>query len=223
MKCSNHPKTDAVSTCAECGKPLCAECAIEVGGAPYCRESLEKLVRRATPHRHGRLTKLVAALLSIVPGAGHMFLGLVGKGFALMGLLFLSVFLVILYSDSTGMYWMSAYLIPTLSVLFLCYAVFDAMAIADALRGGETGKGAQADAVMKAIWEKVLLNRKTLAWILLVAGAVGVLNIFSAPLRELSLRYLSFEVPIAALILPVALVVFGIVLLRRGRKGRDAA
>ncbi len=121
MKCSNHPGTEAVFTCAECGKPICAECAIEIGGSAYCRESLERIVRRAGGKRgKGRWAKLAAGLLSIVPGAGHMYLGLIGKGFALMGLLFLSVFLVILYSDSTGMYWMTAYLIPTLSVLFLC-------------------------------------------------------------------------------------------------------
>ena len=65
-----------------------------------------------------------------------MFLGLIGKGFALMGLLIVTLFLIILYSDSTGMYWITAYLIPTLCVLFLSYAVFDAMAIADAQRSG---------------------------------------------------------------------------------------
>ena len=53
-----------------------------------------------------------------------------------MGLLIVTLFLVILYSDSTGMYWITAYLVPTLCVLFLCYAVFDAMAIADAQRSG---------------------------------------------------------------------------------------
>ena len=85
---------------------------------------------------HPGWRKLAAALLSIIPGAGHMFLGLIGKGFALMGLLIASVFLIILYSDATGMYWMTAFLIPALGVLFLSYAVFDAMAISDARRSG---------------------------------------------------------------------------------------
>jgi hypothetical protein len=54
--------------------------------------------------------------LSIIPEAGHMYLGLIGKGFALMGLLIASIFLVILYSDSTGMYWMTAYLILMMTI-----------------------------------------------------------------------------------------------------------
>jgi TM2 domain-containing membrane protein YozV len=219
MKCSNHPRTEAVFTCAECGKPICAECAVDVAGSAYCRESLERIVRRArgAGQGKGRWARLVAALLSIVPGAGHMYLGLIGKGFALMGLLFLSVFLVILYSDSTGMYWMSAYLIPTLCVLFLSYAVFDAMEIAEARRSGREPSGSP-DAMMKALWERVLLNRRTAGYVVLIAGVVGVLNIFSAPLGQLMRRYLSFEFPVAGLILPVVLVVAGAFLLRKARQ-----
>jgi TM2 domain-containing membrane protein YozV len=217
MKCSNHPKIDAPYTCADCSKPLCRECAVEVAGRRYCQESLERILGRAVGRSRWRTSRLIAALLSIVPGAGHMYLGLIGKGFAIMGLLFVSVFLVILYSDSTGMYWMTAYLIPTLSVLFLCYAVFDSLDIAESMRTGREPAGS-ADSTLKAIWERVLLNRRTAGWVLLIAGVVGVLNIFSAPLRQLMKSALSFDFPVAGLILPAALVAGGVVLLRRARR-----
>jgi TM2 domain-containing membrane protein YozV len=219
MKCSNHPKIDASATCAGCGRPFCASCSIELDLRSWCRECLTRIVSKTgTGARvHPGWRKLAAALLSIVPGAGHMFLGLIGKGFALMGLLFATVFLVILYSDATGMYWMTAYLIPTLSVLFLSYAVFDVMAISDARRSGRDLPSTDDD-TMKAVWERVLMNRRTGGWVLLVAGVVGVLHLFSEPFSRWTMAQFSVSFPIAGLVIPVLLLVLGIVLLQRSRK-----
>ncbi len=91
------------------------------------------------------------------------------------------------------------------------------MEIVEARRQGREPSGS-ADATMKALWERVLLNRRTAGWIILIAGAVGVLHIFSEPLGGLMRRYLSFEFPVAGLILPVALVVAGAFLLRKARQ-----
>jgi hypothetical protein len=148
-----------------------------------------------------------------------MFLGLIGKGFALMGLLFAAIFLVILYSDATGMYWMTAYLIPTLSVLFLSYAVFDVMAIADARRSGRE-LPATDDDTMKAVWERVLLNKRTGGWVLLVAGVVGILHLFAEPFSHWTMALFSVSFPIAGLVIPAMLLVIGILLLERSRKVR---
>jgi hypothetical protein len=219
MKCSNHPRTDAVADCAECGKSFCAACTVELDHRAWCRDCLSRIVARTgTGARvHPGWRKLAAALLSIVPGAGHMFLGLIGKGFALMGLLLASVFLVILYSDATGMYWVSAYLIPAMGILFLSYAVFDTMAIADARRSGRES-AASDDELMKAVWERVLLNRGTLGWVLLVAGGVGILGLLAEPFKRWTQAVLSFSFPLAALVVPVILLIIGILLLKRGRK-----
>jgi TM2 domain-containing membrane protein YozV len=148
----------------------------------------------------------VAALLSIIPGAGHMYLGLIGKGFALMGLLIASIFLVILYSDTTGMYWMTAYLIPTLSVLFLSYAIFDSLNVA-----GE-------DDTMKTIWERVIMNRRAAGYVVLVAGVVGLLSLLDASIGRMLREWLSLQVPITAFVVPIVLVIVGVYLLRKGRR-----
>ena len=89
MKCSNHPRIEATSTCAECARSFCAACTVELDQRNWCRECLARIVAGtgAGARVHPGWRKLAAALLSIVPGAGHMFLGLIGKGFALMGLL----------------------------------------------------------------------------------------------------------------------------------------
>ncbi|MBE6365494.1 MAG: hypothetical protein E7053_07055 [Lentisphaerae bacterium] len=39
MVCLQHPDRDAVTVCAACGKPLCAECVKSSGNADYCSES----------------------------------------------------------------------------------------------------------------------------------------------------------------------------------------
>jgi TM2 domain-containing membrane protein YozV len=159
----------------------------------------------------------VAALLSLVPGAGHMYLGQIGKGFALMSLLFLGVFLVILYSDATGIYWMTAYLIPTLCTLFLSYAIFDSIAVAGAMR---EGKKPADDPTMQAIWDRALVNRRTIGWVFVVAGAIGVLQLLAAPINRLLRDRLGIDVPLAALILPIVLFAVGLSLVRRGGRAR---
>jgi hypothetical protein len=219
MKCSNHPRTDAAAQCAECGKHFCDACVVVLDQRSWCRDCLARIVARTGKGArvHPGWRKLAAALLSIVPGAGHMFLGLIGKGFALMGLLLSAVFLVILYSDATGMYWMTAYLVPALSVLFLSYAVFDTMAISDARRSGRE-LPATDDDTMKAVWERVLLNRRTGGWVLLVAGAVGVLRLLAEPFNRLTTALFSVTFPITGLVIPVILLVIGILLLKRSRK-----
>ena len=216
MKCAKHENTESVAACVHCGKPLCGECAIRMDGKLWCRECLEVAAR--TLYGRGRwwTSRLIAGLLSMIPGAGHMYLGLIGKGFALMGLLFLSVFLIILYSDSTGMYWITAYLIPTLCFLFLSYAVFDSMAIAESMKSGKNPvKG--ADPAMEAIWERVLMNRRTGGFALIIAGVVGLLNIFAEPLNNFVKTYFAIDFPITGLVIPVILLIAGILLLRKGK------
>jgi hypothetical protein len=226
MKCANHPKTEAVGTCTRCARPFCDTCAVDLEGRLWCKDCLvEVLTRAGAGQVHPGWRKLAAGLLSIFPGAGHMFLGLIGKGFTLMGLLILAVFLVLLYSDATGMYWLTAYLVPALGVLFLSYAVFDALAIADERLGrGSTARGSGSgrepfleDQTMKAVWERVLLNRWTIGWVVLVAGAVGVLKLFSEPFSRWTRDVLSVSLSITGLVIPIVLLILGIVLLAKGR------
>lgn len=146
-----------------------------------------------------------------------MYLGRIGKGFALMGFLFAAVFLVILYSASTGMYWMTAYLIPTLVVLFLSYAVFDSISVAEELRSGVEEELAE-DPIMAQVWSRVLLNPRAAGYTLLIAGIIGVLSLFSAPIDRWMRENLSVNFPIAALIIPIALIVVGGLLLARSRR-----
>ncbi len=177
---------------------------------------MKSVDRGAAAEATRKPNRWVAGLLSIVPGTGHMYLGQIGKGLSLMGLYFALVFVVILYSYSTGMYWMTAYLVPTLSALFLSYAVFDALAIAEARRAGrERGD----DPVMQGVWERLLLNRRTFGWVLLTAGTVGLLGLVARPLDALVRDRLGIDLPLMSLVMPALLLAVGAALLRKGRRG----
>ena len=91
------------------------------------------------------------------------------------------------------------------------------MAIADAQRSGREAARTEHE-TMKSIWERVLLNTRTLGWVVFLAGVVGVLHLFAEPFSRGTLAMLSVSYPLNALVIPVLLLVFGILLLKRSRK-----
>ena len=44
MECYYHPDRDGTDSCAICGKSVCKECGLELGGKIYCKECLEKII-----------------------------------------------------------------------------------------------------------------------------------------------------------------------------------
>ena len=80
MKCHYHPEIDGLSECRLCGHPLCASCAVEIRGIPYCRECLQTRVEQPlstpVPAVRGEMRSPKAAgWLSMVPGLGLAYLG----------------------------------------------------------------------------------------------------------------------------------------------------
>jgi hypothetical protein len=80
MKCHYHPEIDGLSECRLCGHSLCASCAVEIKGVPYCRECLQSRVEQPlaasapAPLPDKRSVK-VAGWLSFMPGLGLAYLG----------------------------------------------------------------------------------------------------------------------------------------------------
>ena len=44
MECYYHPERESTDVCAICGKSVCKECGLEIGGKVYCKDCLEKIV-----------------------------------------------------------------------------------------------------------------------------------------------------------------------------------
>lgn len=91
---------DPARACDKCGRPACRRC--DAGGGPLCGQCVnvyarkgvvdarDRLRKEAQVRRHRQLHQVLARILAVVGGgAGHVFHGLAGRGFAaLTGLLF---------------------------------------------------------------------------------------------------------------------------------------
>src|SRR5262245_48472559 len=79
MKCYHHPEAEALSECRICGHPLCGACAVELKGAPYCRECLQSRLETPSPPPPARPPEFrsakAAGWLAVVPGLGLVYLG----------------------------------------------------------------------------------------------------------------------------------------------------
>ncbi len=49
MDCYYHPGKESISACTVCGKPICAECSMEIAGKTYCKDCLEKIIGMSEP------------------------------------------------------------------------------------------------------------------------------------------------------------------------------
>ena len=46
MECHNHPDREAVANCSFCGKAVCPECSVEIGGNIYCKDCLNDIIAK---------------------------------------------------------------------------------------------------------------------------------------------------------------------------------
>jgi hypothetical protein len=51
MKCSNHQEVDAIGVCSSCGKGLCPQCKLELGGKLYCQTCADKAFTKETDNK----------------------------------------------------------------------------------------------------------------------------------------------------------------------------
>ncbi len=83
MKCANHPLTDSVAFCGQCGRPLCGECRREVRGMVYCENCLAaRLQAPSLPPilgPGGGPNPGVALCLGFIPGVGAIYNGQIVK------------------------------------------------------------------------------------------------------------------------------------------------
>ena len=83
MTCSNHPQTQSVAYCGQCGRPLCTECKREVSGMIYCESCLAARLRSPAlgpilGPSEGPNPGL-ALFLGFIPGVGAIYNGQIVK------------------------------------------------------------------------------------------------------------------------------------------------
>lgn len=84
MTCTNHPQTESVAYCANCGRALCAICKREVAGTVYCESCLA--ARLHAPSTLAPIGAMIegpnpglALFLGFIPGVGAIYNGQIVK------------------------------------------------------------------------------------------------------------------------------------------------
>ena len=121
MQCENHREREAAAICVSCGKPLCEECDRMFQGKHYCENCAKDFSRRAPKeghvYRQQDINGFLWFIFSLMPGAGHMYMGLMKRGVMLLG-----IFLGVVALDNLIFGWRIA---SAIGVLIYVYAFFD--------------------------------------------------------------------------------------------------
>lgn len=129
MKCSYHPESEATDICLTCRQPVCDQCTVKLTGKNYCRSCLEeKVVCRN--NRNSMKTRFVAFLLSLVPGGGYFYLGLMKRGLQTMVIFFGSIFL----GGISNLESLTAFVVP----IMVFYSVFDTQQLLKKMNEGQS-------------------------------------------------------------------------------------
>jgi hypothetical protein len=81
MNCVTHEQALATSVCASCGRALCPDCTIRWQGKVSCKTCLESKELERASREPMRKSPTLAALLSLMPGLGQVYVGYYLAGF----------------------------------------------------------------------------------------------------------------------------------------------
>lgn len=230
MKCKNHNEIEANYYCSFCGQPLCLECSLDVNGRLYCKECLEKSVELSkinfTKDKKFKKSGFLTFILSVVPGAGHMYLGLINKGLSIMilffGLIFLAdtidnlLFLQI-FSDAAFMI--------ALFVIFISYSIFDALAKVREINNGfivNDSKALELSKFYEFLRVNILGRKNFIGYAFIVLGCLSIFSMLSRTVDHLIRNYLSINFPFTMtdVLISVILVGTGVFFIRKGTNFR---
>jgi hypothetical protein len=142
MNCTNHPETAAIAVCSECGRALCDSCALRLDNAIVCKACLEgdrvgKKKSKAKSPKTFRKSPWLAAILSLFPGIGQVYVGYYAVGF-IYALVMIGCIMILSSSeaDSTGP------MVGTFLAFFWIFNMFDAARRASMYNRGLAGEDA---------------------------------------------------------------------------------
>ncbi len=150
MKCYLHPDAEAAGTCTSCGKAICPDCSMEIGGKLLCKPCCERVASQCMAAQASKKEPALALLLSFVGGLvsglliglGQIYNGQAKKGVILcvlnivLGLCILIVYILasILTLGIGAFCCLPIFAAP---LLLWLYAMYDAYTTADKINRGE--------------------------------------------------------------------------------------
>lgn len=159
MNCAYHKDQPVHGVCSTCGRPICEDCLVDLKGHAHCKPCLEARMRQPTRE----INSFVRFVLSVVPGVGHLYMGLFQRGLQLMVITALGVLLLAMIEPLLGFY------IPA-SIFF---SIFDAREAH--LR---IGQGLEVEDKGFFDLQKIQMHwhPRYIGYALIVIGAVAIFN-----------------------------------------------
>lgn len=161
--CQEHNDRMVEGTCTTCGRYACDLCLVDINGVSYCKRCLGARVQRPARHVSG----FMRLALSLAPGVGHMYLGLMNRGLQLMVLSVVGSMLVFAVHAVLFAFFITG-------VVF--YSIFDAREAHLRMRAGEN-----VPDVLLVNWGIFTTQR----WVAYALVGLGVLGIYRALMHEL--------------------------------------
>jgi len=230
MNCAYHNELEASFTCVECGSNICKECAVNDNGRIICLQCANKksvpIIKNTSKsstqynntekdvnynynnNNQKRHSAFWATIFSFIPGAGHMYLGIMDRGLQLM-LAFFGIIII------TNLFY-SAEFLSILTVIVWFYSFFDCFHIRKKIERGEDVVG---EHIFNFDFKKVNTNQVGIGFVAL--GGIVLLNeIFSQLLYASNRIQISTEVlrTLRNLTFPVVLIVIGFIILNKAKK-----
>ena len=115
------------------------------------------------------------------------------------------------------MSWFPGFFIPTLSIAFVSYSIFDSLDIADRINSGRTDccDNTLEPAIIK---QKLHENKKLIGCIFIILGVVSICNMAFGYLENIIRACLGINLSLTSLLLAFVFVAFGISLIRKSSK-----
>lgn len=205
MKCANHEEQEAIAICSSCHQPVCEDCLVSLSDRQICRGCLESRVGVETQIANTTRSSFWAFVLSIIPGAGYLYLGLMKRGLQTMIIFYGTIFL----AAATDFGAITALVLPV--VIF--YTIFDTLQLLKQINQGQVVEDCP-------LVETGFLESKggLVGIALIVIGALALLN-------NLVPNYLPYHYLMNRLIPPLLILALGIYIFykntRRGKQNGD--
>ncbi|WP_066506688.1 B-box zinc finger protein [Abyssisolibacter fermentans] len=226
MKCYKHDKSDAQYRCLNCGRPICKECSINYKDQIICDECYKELINNEnkqkinlskkeeyTSEARVHYSSFMIFITSFIPGAAHMYMGLMNKGIQLLALFALCIalggeidFLIL----GAG------------AVIIWFYSFFDAHHVKKKIF---MGIKVQDENVLNIDMNFVRsLNKKKVGLGLVIFGGYVLLkNILSIIRRIFDFNFLyTLTYSIEKSIIPILLIVLGLLFIKRAKTDIDS-
>ncbi|HHT50288.1 MAG TPA: hypothetical protein GXZ78_02290 [Eubacteriaceae bacterium] len=208
MKCAQHNEKEATAICVSCGTPICNDCGTLIQGKHYCDECSGTMKENDPLRRRKVINGFLWFVFSLVPGAGHMYMGLMQKGVLLLGI-FLGLAALV---SILGIF---DFALALGSVLVYVYAFFDSLGMKRAIERGEI--------VEDRGLEGLNLGKINLYYVGIGIVVLGVFSLIETFIQTFG--YLPIVMNIyygfRRSVLPIFLIVLGIWLIRRSKKEKE--